>query len=95
MKQYRNLLCFWIDPGQIRTFVQITALARPGKIIHGIGTTVLASDDVLNVKTNAGGKKLRQAAILAATAGAIPDPLSQSVCHYPAFVLANKVLAFA
>lgn len=60
--------------------MQIAMVARKGEVIGRVGPSMLAGDDVLNVKWK-GLAGLRQAAILALSPGALTDEPSQGRIH--------------
>jgi hypothetical protein len=51
MKQANDIACLRVNPGQIGALVQVALRARQGKVIGGVSATVLARDDMLDVKT--------------------------------------------
>jgi hypothetical protein len=50
MEQPTQLSCTWISPGDIRTFVPVAVEASQGKILKNRCATVLARNDVVDVK---------------------------------------------
>jgi hypothetical protein len=66
MVQRHDLSRFRVDSRQVATFVQIAFRARQGEIVDCILTTVLTSDDVLNMQGNQGRIGLPALTILTA-----------------------------
>ena len=50
VKQLSDLICFGIDPGQIRSFVKIAIDAGKGEIVEVIAAAVDFRNDVLDMK---------------------------------------------
>ena len=81
MKQGDDLFRDRIDPGEVRPFVTVAAVARPGKIIQYGLAAVLAGYNVFKVKGFKWWQGIRKAAILTAPAGALTNLLAERVAH--------------
>lgn len=76
VKQQSDVSRQRIDPGQIRAFVQIAALAGDCQILSIFGATVLSWDDMFDVVSER-GVSLRKQAILAAMSAALANDIPQ------------------
>ena len=74
IKQANDITCLRVKPGQIRAFAQIALRAGQSKVFGTIAATMLARDDVLNVKAQF-GELLRQTAVLAQIGSTRTDEL--------------------
>jgi hypothetical protein len=69
MKQRGYLAGIRVDSGQVRAFVQITAVASQRQVFHGIRASVFSRHDVLDVVAKA-TRILGKMAVFATIAGA-------------------------
>jgi hypothetical protein len=79
MKQHSDLTCFRIDPGQIRSFVEIAIDAREGEIVESIAAAVNFRDGVLDMKRRERRIILMQMTILASVLRTLAN-LSPNLC---------------
>jgi hypothetical protein len=94
MKQARQFSGRWIQPGEIRAFVQIAVKTGKREVFRNVLPSVLARRDVFVVK----GQRLLplpQSAIFTANRRALPDQLAQRGVHQPAFACASTRRALA
>ncbi len=73
IEETSELLGDRIDAGQVRPFMQIVLVAGESQIAWGIGTAVLLSNDVFDVKREEGIILFVDSAVLAALPGTLPD----------------------
>lgn len=76
MKQANQLASFGVDAGNVRTFVAIAVETGEGEILADGGSSVLARNDVIDPKGQP-VLRMRNAAILTAVPGPVPDLLNQ------------------
>lgn len=81
MKERYEFAAVWIEAGDIRSLVQVAESARQSQITGFGRTTMLARDDVFDMKANKPRGGLWQPAILANIAGAATDKGSKRGLH--------------
>jgi hypothetical protein len=69
-----------IDAKKVRALVEIAAIAGPSEIFHFGGPAVLPGDHVIAV-IRPNGILLREAAVFAASTGALADQLAEALVH--------------
>ena len=62
VKERHHLICVGIDAGEIRSFIEITMVTSQGQILELIITSMLAGNDVFDVKNMKGFVLLSQPA---------------------------------
>lgn len=73
MKQLRHFIRLRINPGQVRSFMQIAIGAGKSKVVEVIGSAVNPWHDVLDVECGQGRIILMQATILASVSRALAN----------------------
>jgi hypothetical protein len=91
MKEADNLPRLGINPGQIRTLTEITAVARERQVIGIVGSAVLLRDDVLDVMPQF-AMCLAQAAVFAPLASPAADEVPRGRVHLLLKLLASLKL---
>ncbi len=81
MEQRDDLFRDGIDTCEIRAFVAVAAMTRPGKIVEHRLAPVLTGDNVLKVKGFKRWQRIRETAIFATPAGTLTDLLAQRFAH--------------
>ena len=84
MKQGRNMTRIRINPGEVCAFVQVALKTGQRKIFKVVRSSMLAGDDVLDVKGMKTVVFLAEAAILAAMASAPADLVADDFSHHEA-----------
>jgi hypothetical protein len=82
MEQANDFISVRIPTRQIRAFVGIAVIAGPGQIQFNGWTTVLCSNDVVDLERQK-AEALGKVAVFAAAARAVPNELTQVLTHYP------------
>jgi hypothetical protein len=81
MKQGHNLSAIRIKAGNVRSFVEIAKAARQRQVVRFGRTTMLASDDMLDVEACKPRSYLRQPAVFASLAGSTANEGPQGLIH--------------
>jgi hypothetical protein len=79
-----NLSRVGVDPGQVRTLVQIAIDAGEREVCEIVTATVLSRQNVFDLEFGDGGLRLGQLAIFTAMASPLPDMLPRLLVHYEA-----------
>ena len=93
VKQARQFFVFWIQPGEVRAFVQIAVMTGEREIFRRIFSAVLSRRDVFDVKKKR-LKFLPQPAILATIFRTLPDELAQLRVHQAVLERMRRALAW-
>jgi hypothetical protein len=82
MEQRNDRLCVRIHAAQVRAFVPIAAVTGPREVLGSCRAAMLARDNVCQVKRFERWKPVRQATILASTAGPLTNGSAQRFAHF-------------
>ena len=83
-----------LDARQVGAFHQVAIGTGQGQVLRIVSATMLARDDVLDMKAQF-GKLLREVAVLAKTAGPAPNQRAQRRVHQAAFGCCRNARASA
>src|SRR5947207_2178024 len=81
MEEQDNLAGERIAGAEVRSLLEIAPMAAPAPIVGGIDAAMLASDDVLDVKTGRGSGGIRQVTVFAPLTGPLAYPSAQGPSH--------------
>jgi hypothetical protein len=81
MKQSDDVARIRVDARQVRAFIGVASVARPGEIVWVVATAMLPRNDVLHVKWEPLNSS-RKAAIFAAVVRTSANEISQLVVHH-------------
>src|SRR5262245_44659197 len=93
IKEEYDLACSWIDARQIRTLVQVAAVAGESQIRRFVAAVMLPGYDVLDVESPERRPLHWQAAILAAPSCPFAHQATKLRIHHDAFRRASSFLA--
>jgi hypothetical protein len=82
MEKACELVGIRVDAAHVRTFMQVTARADEGEVGELVTTTMLPSDDVVDLKYEPGGVSVRQAAVLATVTRTFTDKSADIVVDH-------------
>lgn len=95
IEQKGDLLCFRVDPGQVRPFVTIAVGARQREIPLGVVPIMLARPDVLDMESHCRCSILRQPAVFATVVRPLSNKLANRGIHHSPVVSRKTRRAFA
>jgi hypothetical protein len=84
MKQPDERVAFRVKSAQVRSLVCIAVVAGESEVSAVVSSTMLASDDVLDVIGEERLRILRQTAVFAAITGPFADSLPEPLVHQAA-----------
>jgi hypothetical protein len=73
-----------VDPREVRPFMRVAKVAGQGQVLEVIAATVLAGDDVLDVKSQPRSAPFGGPAVFAATFGPLPHAPARRFVHHAA-----------